>query len=461
MTQRLGVATGPGPVISYVDEAFFLGSRTGQESIIQTVWVYDRPPDLEAIRAFHRGLGRQRISRLVERSPLPFGRSRWAAAPLAPLDVTVAPRPPEDLPSWIDEQVRLPLDPEHGPPWRLGVAPFTDGRTAVSLVVSHCAGDGGSIVDAIGRAATGRDATDDDSTPGYPPPRSRRRLQAIGDDLRQVLADLWPIVRAAVKVVQVLGASLRARRRAPGTVGSRTKVTQPAPGDDALVLVPSVTAFIDPVHWDERAAAFDGAGRSLLAALAAQLGERFGRVRDGRVLLLVPVEDRAADRDQAANAVDLARVVIDVADIGDLPAIRDAIREGIAAARERPDPTQALWPLVPFVPVRGATSLMGEAVDFVGEPAVTLSYMGDLSEDVLRIDGTPASRFQVRGGTRTPTRATLARRGGGLTVLPYTVGGTLVVNVIGYQPDRVTTRSQLRALVADALDALSVAAVIE
>jgi hypothetical protein len=46
---------------------------------------------------------------------------------------------------------QLPVDPEWGPCWHLGVLPLTDGSTAVSLVVSHCLLDGLGVAGAIAK----------------------------------------------------------------------------------------------------------------------------------------------------------------------------------------------------------------------------------------------------------------------------------------------------------------------
>ena len=65
-------------VLDLVDQAVFLGERaTGATSVIQCVWVYDRAIDIDGLRRFHHHLQRGRLSRRIERSPLPFGRHRW------------------------------------------------------------------------------------------------------------------------------------------------------------------------------------------------------------------------------------------------------------------------------------------------------------------------------------------------------------------------------------------------
>jgi hypothetical protein len=68
------------------DEAMVRANRaTGRVQMIQVVWVYEHPVNLDEVRRFHRNFGYGMAGRRVERSPLPFGRyrgcPRWARPP--------------------------------------------------------------------------------------------------------------------------------------------------------------------------------------------------------------------------------------------------------------------------------------------------------------------------------------------------------------------------------------------
>jgi len=179
--------------LAYLDQASFLALRaTGLGQLVQWVWVYERAVDVDALKRLHRNLGYGLLGRRIERSPLPFGRHRWVATPGgADLGIAEHARPRSELSDWADEQAQLPVDPEWGPGWHLGVQPFTDGSTAVSLVASHCLVDGLGGGLAIADAANGRR-----HHLGYPPPRSRTRLRAIASDARQTVQDLPAVVGA-------------------------------------------------------------------------------------------------------------------------------------------------------------------------------------------------------------------------------------------------------------------------
>src|SRR6201991_274650 len=171
-------------IIDLVDQTFF---RLGQAAGVgQCVWVYDRPVDIDGLRKFHQHLAQGRLSRRIERSPLPFGRHRWVSPSDQPeLEIVATPRPREEFNDWLTEQANTPLDAEHGPGWHLAVLPFTDGGTGVSLVASHCLTDGVGLSEAVAAAACG-----DDNAIDWPAPESRRRWQALREDARQTVRDM-------------------------------------------------------------------------------------------------------------------------------------------------------------------------------------------------------------------------------------------------------------------------------
>ena len=100
--------------LAYIDQGSFLGLRAlGRVPILQYVWVYEHPVDLDGLRRFQRNLGYGLLGRLVERSPLPFGRHHWVIwrGP-ADIEVSGTVRPRDEVAAWADEQMRRPIDPE-------------------------------------------------------------------------------------------------------------------------------------------------------------------------------------------------------------------------------------------------------------------------------------------------------------------------------------------------------------
>src|SRR5947209_264640 len=264
-------------------------------SVGQCVWMYNRPIDVDGLRRLHGHLQRGRLSRRIERSPLPFGRHRWASPGTeSDLEIVATPRPREEFDAWLAEQAATRLDAEHGPGWHLAVLPFTDGGAGVSLVALHTLADGMAGCLAMAEAACGYD-----SAMEWPAAGSRRRWEALRQDARQTARDLPGIGRAVVAAAAA--ARLARRNRGSGAHGG-PGFARPAPSAaaDEPIAIPTATIFIDADVWDARGEALGGTSNALLAGLASRLAQRVGRVAsDGSVTLAIPVSERTADDTRA------------------------------------------------------------------------------------------------------------------------------------------------------------------
>lgn len=442
---RLRADGGSDNLLDFVDQALFLGLRaTGQSAVTQIVWVYEHEISLPGVQRFHLDMGYGMAGRLIERSILPFGRHRWVTStgPAAPLRVAPEPRPRAELSDWIDECTQQPIDPEFGPSWHMGVLPMTDGSTAVSLVGSHCVADGGGALLTVYEAvlAQRRDL-------GYPPPRSRTPHQALTADLRQTLCDVPELGRTLLAAARFL----RSRRKESQGAAITPELPAGASADTAVV-APAVAVIIPVDEWDDKAASLGGNGYALLAALCARLAVHQGRelADDGTVGLIVPINDRTLE-DTRANAVNLAYVRVEPTRVTtNLSDTRTAIREALKVMRENPDEALGLLPLTPFIPkvaVRGAADL---AFGFTAQP-VSCSNVGDLPDDVARLDGTMAELVIVRGVDQHVTRRVLEERHGLLTVVCGRLDGKVSMTVVGYQPGATNTKECLRERVTASL----------
>ncbi|WP_233716542.1 hypothetical protein [Mycolicibacterium vinylchloridicum] len=435
-------------LLSYTDQTLFIATRaTDQEAIIQATWIYEHPVDYEALHRFYDNFGYGLAGRLIERSPLPFGRHRWVSSLGAPLDIEIAePRPRSELSDWCDERSQLPVDAEWGPGWRIGILPMTDGSTAISMCGSHCLGDG---IAAAMRAFEAINGITPDL--GYPPPRSRTRSQAIVEDLRQAARDFPATFKALVALISLL---YKRRAELRGPKSSPLKEI-PAFELKRNVLLPAVSLSVDLTEWDARAEALKGNGHSLIAGFAAKIAEHIGRVnaQDGTVTLMTPISDRAlVDTDNRANAVAIANVKFDPKDVcTDLTAARDAMRTGVKNARAETDEVAAILPLVPLLPKRIVGAIAGAALGFSGDLPVSCSNVGDLPAELLGIDGTQAEYLFFRGTDRRVTREALERRSGLLTILAARMGGHNLITVVGYQPGWDNTTQKLREVVEQTL----------
>ena len=285
-----------GNVLDPLDQTMFdVGRATGVTSLVQGVWVYNRTIDIDGLRQFHDHLQRGRLSRRIERSPLPFGRHRWISPDgSSDIEIVAPARPREEFDAWLNEQANTPLDAEHGPGWHLAVLPFTDGGAGVSLVISHCLTDGVGLCEALADAALGRD-----DPISWPAAASRRRWQALREDARQTARDTPAIGRAVVAAVRL---ARRSRAWCRSCHRAASTATDAARGADGPITLPTATVFVDADEWEARARSLGGTSNALLAGLAARFAQRVGRVTaDGSVVLRMPVNERAAG-DTRANA---------------------------------------------------------------------------------------------------------------------------------------------------------------
>jgi len=435
-------------LLDYVDQALFLGLRaTGQSAAMQMVWVYEDGLDWDELRRFHQDFGFGLAGRLIEPSVLPFGRHRWVSSlgPPSPLEVASTPRPRAELSDWVDERAQLPIDPEHGPAWHMAVQPLDDGSTAVTLVGSHCIGDGGGAFLSVFEAVMGarRDL-------GYPLPKSRTLRQALVADARQTVRDLPEVGRTLVAAAKFVRAKRRTSSGTPAPAAPpRPRVARP----DEPVIVPAVSAFVDLAQWDARAEALGGNGHSLQAGLAARLAVHQGRALadDGTVGLIVPINDRTLE-DTRANAVKLAYVRVDPTHVAkDLSDTRTAVREALKVMREEPDEALALLPLNPFVPKFAVRHTADLAFGFTDQP-VSSSNVGDLPVQLASPGGAPAQQVWLRGIDQRITRGVLEERSGLLTVVSGRLDGKVTITVVGYQPGVENTKQALRERLAAVFD---------
>ncbi|HEY6575828.1 MAG TPA: hypothetical protein VI029_13035, partial [Mycobacterium sp.] len=397
-------------VLDLVDQTFFLGERaTGVTSVLQCVWVYNRAIDVDGVRRFHHHLQRGRLSRRIERSPLPFGRHRWVASSnQSEFEIVEKAVPRAEFDAWLSEQANTPLDAERGPEWHLAVLPFTDGGAGVSLVISHCLTDGVGLCEAVADAASGRH-----DPISWPAAGSRRRWRALREDARQTARDIPAIGRALIDAPRL---ARRSRGRAGSAAPLPTRPPVPPARADEPITLPAAMIFIDTDEWDACAHSLGGTSNTLLAALAAHLALRVGRVTaDGSVTLGMPVNERTAG-DTRANAVTNVDITVDPAPATmDLSEIRVATKQALIHRQEFPDERLALLPLAPLLPQWLVRRMVSVATG--SATSVVSSNLGVVTPAAYRPDGTAADHFTIKGSNPGVTKAIMHRTGGILALL--------------------------------------------
>jgi hypothetical protein len=430
-------------VLDLVDQTFFRVERAAAvTNVIHCVWVYNRPIDIAGVRQFHHHLQRGRLSRRIERSPLPFGRHRWVSpCDQSDLEIVERPRPRKEFDAWLDEQANTPIDAEHGPGWHLAVLPFTDGGAGVSLVASHCLTDGVGLCEALADAACGYD-----NAINWPAAGSRPQWRALREDARQTVRDIPAIGRAAI-------AAARFGWRNRGRAGSATPPSAPTAGADARVTLPMATIFVDADEWDARAYSLGGTSNTLLAALASRLAQRMGRVTaDGSVTLTMAINERTAG-DTRANAITNVDFTVDPAPATtDLREMRVAIKQALVRCQDEPDARWTLLPLVPLVPQWLGRRWVGVAIN--SATSVGSSNLSAVNPAAHRPDGTDADHFVMKSLCVGVTKAMMV--GGLLSLLSGRAHGQVFVSVLAYQPDN--SNDDLRQRLSRALSDFSLTA---
>ena len=426
--------------IDYMDQASFLGLRAlGHAPVIQWTWIYRRDVDLDGLRRFHHNLGRGLLGRRIERSPLPFGRHRWITC-RGPADIAIASesRSNRDVQAWLDEQAALPIDPEHGPSWRLALQPLIEGGAVVTLVASHTVVDGVGLVIAVTEAATGitRDLA-------YPAAGSRTKRQALLEDSRAVVRDVPGMAKSLLSTVKMAG-----KNRAD-IVSKKPRATSAAVEPMRTVIVPAVTVHVDIGQWDERAASLGGTANSLSLGFAARLGYRLGWVaEDGSVTISVPVNERLPE-DNRGNALTAVTLIADPHTVAtDLAGVRSGLKTALTDLADTRNELLAALPLTPLVPRSAARRVEGLVLK---SKVIGSSHVGDLDPAANRPDGTDADSFAARMAEHITSDH--LRRVGGI-FFPLVAGrvhGEVWVSIGFCNADGTTTREQLTEVAVLAL----------
>ena len=430
-------------VLGYLDQAFFTSLRAlGRQPIMYYLWLYRSPLDEASVNHFNQRLAQGFLGRLLQRSPLPWGRHRWVANPV-PAPVTWYPRvvPVENLPAWRNSLVELPLDPEHGPGWRLAVQPLADGGAALALIVSHTIADANAANQAIADAVSGRPFE-----PGFPLP-SKRWQPAI------LVRDSLESLRALPDVWRALKALMRQPKADPrlAAPASETRPWNEEKTGEPVEMLPLAQVIMDQQACEERAAKLGVKSNTLVTAVAVQLAFRLGRLGVGRLVeLVLPVSDRQPF-DRRGNAL---RAVTLPADPGncrlDPSTLLESIRAALQPQNRRSDDPSLILPLIPFVPHWLIRRF--ERKTLPARLPTTCSLLGELHPDVNRPCG-EASLLHISTMERYSVQL-LERLGGGLLLIGYRLRGKLIITVVGHKPGRVTSCAELRPHVRAALSDL-------
>lgn len=452
MGGRHGGTSDPGSggddVLCYMDQGSFVGLRAlGHGPALHLTWLYPHAIDEAAVRQFSERLAPGLLGRLLQRSPLPWGRHRWVANPVpGPVTWFRDPLPREYLPTLRRMLLDLPVDPERGPGWRLAVHALEGGGGALTMLVSHTIADMQATSQAIADAVAGRHLDHRFPAPSWrwsPIMLARDSVESV-----RALPGVWRALAALVRRsgngrVSLSRSGFRARR-------SHDRFE---PAAD----VPLLQVVMDAGACRQRASDLGVASNTLIMAFAARLAFRMGRVdASGRVKLALPVSDRHSG-DRRGNALRSITVMADPDACHNQPrALQRDLKASLASLIRHGDDLSPLFPLIPYVPLRLARHLAW--VMLGADLPVGCSLIGDLPPDMNRPCG-EASLLHVSLLERY-TASELERLGGVLFIPCFRVGERLLLTVSGYVPGRATTRAELAPFVREALADMGLCATV-
>nr|WP_152665953.1 hypothetical protein [Mycobacterium sp. UM_NZ2] len=300
------------------------------------------------------------------------------------------------------------------------------------------------MADAVGMSLAIADASEGRRRDlGYPLPGSRSRATALIEDSTSTIASVPEMVRALADTLQLFRHRRQTATAAPPRRTSDDK--QPAP-------IIGVTAYIDLAQWDRRAENLGGTSNSLLAGVAARLGERLGRVAgDGTATLFCPVSERCED-DTRGNALTYAVVTVDpTCAAQDLADVRSRIKQALVELATNPNESLALLPLASMIPNWLGRRLVG-LWPGSGATVIGCSNVGELDSAVNRPDGTDADYLSVRlVWDGTPT-STMGLMGGKLFLLSGRVNGKVSIAITACLANQGVSRDELAAAAVGTFD---------
>lgn len=428
--------------LAWLDQlAYALFRATGRNQLMQCIWLYDRDVNLDALALTYERLAALAFNRLIEPSPLPWGRPRWVkpAGQAAPIQSSEDVLPRSQLLHWANDHARATVDPVTGPAWRVAIQRFDDGCSAVSLVGSHLVVDGMGAVRAIAAAANGLEVPN-----GYRTQGTRNWLTGCLSDMWQILADTPRILAAFVCIAQASW-----HRRPPHTPSKAALA--PASDDDqkTLVALPAVAMKIDAKAWDACAVQIGGRPNALLFGFVATLAARLGRCRssDGAVSLLVPIDRRRGLNDERALAIEFHTMTVTPAGLtGNLKPLRAPLRALLQRARaKQANALSCVLPAISWMPRAAATRFVNRMFTYADALPVSCSDLGVLPDGFACIDGAPCARVLTRAVDQNVTRRDLERSRGHLVVVASRYGNSVSVCVEACQLEPApTTREELR-----------------
>lgn len=399
--------------MSVVDEMFLRSHRGwGTPIVMQGLWRTDARVEESTLEALLTVLAHGPLGRRVVRPWIPGARPRFEPS-TASFPVNYSEIYPEAVLAWADKQGCMPVNPEHGPGWRLACARLEGGGTALSLVCSHVIADARGLAVAIAAALQGETAAAlQDNVEGD----GRCVGGGAAADIRDAAQLTRRVTTGTARAVAGLMVSRRRRAELRSFMHTGDSALSGATARSAPAHRSPVSAVleVDAEQWDTAAERAGGTANSLFLSIAAETARQDGE--SGSLKVSVPM-DLQPRRSPDATANSVAMVEVDIRPQDTVADIRAASRTAFSSP---PMTSPAGFPeeMLQLVPDRVAHALTGNP----GERDVLCSNIGPLPDVLESIEGHRTTGIATRAvhpgvaHSRTRLSAYLSRFGGRYTL---------------------------------------------
>ncbi|TQL68202.1 hypothetical protein FB381_2091 [Nocardioides albertanoniae] len=426
--------------LQFADDLFSRRHRgLGSPIANQWIWRMGSPYDAERLRYIAAGLAEGGLSRRLHRAKFPGARDLWTNADNEPALVLYEEiLPAGEISDWLQERHSDHLDPHVGLTYRLTAINLDDGTSVVSLQLAHAVGDGGSVLDAVGRASRGEPLR----LPAAPA-KGWQRLRAEAADSRAQ----WRAVREWTKA--------RRSAKKDGTAALATKAPRvypeaaPHPAPESWRMPRLITEF-DTETMMKVAAEHGGSTNAWFINVVADLLVSIDHVPvdRGDVPVSLPMSDfQPGDVRSNSTRVAMVEVPRDVLERRDLAAIKQLSKAAYIRLG------QAGPGLVP-VPLAMMQMLPDAVLDKLPQPpaaACMASNLPQLPGDYRYAMGDDVRLVAGLAGYQNATAQDAYDVGGGIIAWLIQSGPRTTLNLVAAEPDRVPDAEHLQKLVVEEL----------
>ncbi|MFE1593353.1 hypothetical protein [Nocardia sp. NPDC058705] len=456
----------------------------GWSVVLQIVWRFPAHPARADLELFNKRLCDGVLNRRLVRASVPVARHRWAHADFAPeLSVDGTPIAGDSVEKWSGAELySVPLDPEHGPAWRLRGVAVDDGGFVLSLTALHLVADGRTMVDAAMDALAGRAADPLSGAHPVGPPAVNREtnlFDSIGTVLRDVVDGAGQVAAAGRGIASAAATLVRNRavgrstgpiteqsaspvgeRRTAGAIegrqiSERTTVERPIKAEAHLrsprAQCAWMTVSVDVAHWDSIAQRHGGTANTLFIAVLAGALRASGYADGGPLKLGIPVSRRTEDDDRGNATAGVSVLLTDeLVTGGDLGPLRRLCKE--AFTRLSAGQRAAHVHLLPLVSLLPTSLVVRAATAGSGMPDAVASNLGDFAGDLREVGGVRAEAVAFRGIAQGVDPDLTYRFGDGLQSWAIRSGETMTFSVAAFDEERFPDAEELRRLLSGELD---------